>query len=118
MDEQVSEISRFLTRMRDVAEEALGKRHPIAASGAADPMPARARPVAAVSPALRPSPLMTVEECAALLRTTPKAIYNRHSRGLLRGAVKDGDRLLIRRDDLLDSLVEVRGLPSSTEGKP
>ena len=114
MEEQISEISRVLTSMRDAAEQALRKRRP----GAAGELSATARPATRPPPSTTPGPLMTVEECAALLRTTPKAIYNRHSRGLLKGAVKDGDRLLVRRAELLDSLVEVRGLPSSTEGKP
>lgn len=52
--------------------------------------------------------LLTVKEAAALVRCTPKALYNRHSRGQLPGAVKDGDRLLVRRDELLRSFAEVR----------
>ena len=50
--------------------------------------------------------LLTVDEVAALLRTTRKAIYARAERGLLPGAVRDGRRLLVRRDELLRSLVE------------
>ena len=48
--------------------------------------------------------LLTVDETAALLRTTRKAIYARASRSQLPGAVRDGRRLLVRRDDLLQSL--------------
>lgn len=52
--------------------------------------------------------LLTPAEAAALLRTTKKAIYARAERGLLPGAVRDGRRLLVLRDDLLRSLVERR----------
>ena len=54
--------------------------------------------------------LLTVEEVAAWLRTTPKAIYALKERGRLAGAVQRGRRLLVRRDDLLASLVEVGAL--------
>ena len=52
--------------------------------------------------------LLTASEVAALLRTTKAAVYARAERGLLPGAVRDGRRLLVRRDDLLQSLVEGR----------
>ncbi|MBK7583741.1 MAG: helix-turn-helix domain-containing protein [Myxococcales bacterium] len=52
--------------------------------------------------------LLTPAEAAALLRTTRGALYARAERGLLPGAVKDGRRLLVRRDDLLRSLAEGR----------
>jgi Helix-turn-helix domain len=55
-----------------------------------------------------PPPFLTVREAAALLRTTPKAIYHRAERGLLPGLVHDGRRLLVRRQELLRSLAEVR----------
>jgi excisionase family DNA binding protein len=55
------------------------------------------------------SPLMTVREVADLLRTTPKAIYHRVERGQLPGVVHDGDRILVRRADLLRWLAEGRG---------
>lgn len=55
-------------------------------------------------------PLMTVAEVAALLCTTAKAIYHRIERGTLPGVVYDGDRILVRRADLLRSLAEGRGL--------
>jgi excisionase family DNA binding protein len=45
--------------------------------------------------------LLTVDEAAALLRQTPKAVYIRIGRGLMPGVVRDGRRVLIRRDDLL-----------------
>jgi len=51
---------------------------------------------------------LTVGEAAAVLRTTRAAIYARAERGLLAGVVRDGRRLLIRRDDLLESLEEGR----------
>jgi excisionase family DNA binding protein len=52
--------------------------------------------------------LLTAEEVAALLRTTRKAIYARAERGLLPGVIRDGRRLLVRRDDLLSWLDERR----------
>jgi excisionase family DNA binding protein len=58
--------------------------------------------------------LMTASEAAALLRTTQKAIYARAERGLLPGLVRDGRRILIRRDELLRSLSE--GRATSPEG--
>ena len=60
-----------------------------------------------VTPAELPY-LLTAAEAAALLRTTRAAIYARAERGLLPGAVRDGRRLLVRRDDLLRSLIERR----------
>lgn len=55
-----------------------------------------------------PQPFLTVQEAAALLRTTVKAIYHRAERGRLPGLVRDGRRLLVRRQELLRSLAEVR----------
>ena len=52
--------------------------------------------------------LLTADEVAALLRTTRKAIYARAERGLLPGVIRDGRRLLVRRDDLLSWLDERR----------
>lgn len=46
--------------------------------------------------------LITVDELAALLRTSRKAIYGRVARALLPGVVRDGRRLLFDRDDVLD----------------
>jgi excisionase family DNA binding protein len=51
---------------------------------------------------------LTAAEAASVLRTTKGAIYARAARGLLPGAVRDGRRLLVRRDDLLKSLEERR----------
>ena len=52
--------------------------------------------------------LLTVEEVAALLRTTRKAIYTRIERGLLPGVVRDGRRILLERDDVLQWIAERR----------
>jgi excisionase family DNA binding protein len=52
--------------------------------------------------------LLTADETAVLLRTTRKAIYARAERGLLPGVLRDGRRLLVRRDDLLSWLDERR----------
>jgi excisionase family DNA binding protein len=48
--------------------------------------------------------LLTVEEVAALLRTTRKAIYAMAERGLLPGVTRIGRRLLIREADLVEWL--------------
>ena len=59
--------------------------------------------------------LLTVEEAADLLRTTPKAIYSLHARRRLQGARRFGKRLLIHRDELLGSLTEVGALSLRSE---
>ena len=48
--------------------------------------------------------LLTVAESAALLRTTPKAIYAMIERGLMPGVTRIGRRVLVRSADLLDFL--------------
>jgi len=68
---------------------------------------------AVIDPATLPY-LLTAGEAAALLRTTQKAIYPRAERGLLPGLVRDGRRVLVRRDELLRSLSE--GRATSPEG--
>jgi hypothetical protein len=55
-------------------------------------------------PVRTPGPLLDVNEAADLLRTTPGAIRARAERGQLPGLVRDGRRLLVRRDTLLRSL--------------
>lgn len=45
--------------------------------------------------------LLSVDEAAALLRTTRKAIYKMVERGAMPGVVRVGRRLLVRSDDLL-----------------
>ena len=48
--------------------------------------------------------LATVDETAALLRTSRKAIYSMIERGQLPGVTRIGRRVLIRTPDLLDWL--------------
>jgi excisionase family DNA binding protein len=48
--------------------------------------------------------LLLTQEVAALLRTSPKAIYTMIERGLLPGVVRVGRRVLVREADLLDWL--------------
>ena len=48
--------------------------------------------------------LATVDETAALLRTSRKAIYSMIERGQLPGVTRIGRRVLIRTRDLLDWL--------------
>jgi excisionase family DNA binding protein len=63
----------------------------------------------AVTPARDPSPLLfTVDEVAALLRTSRKAIYAMAERGQLPGLTRLNRRLLVRREDLLSWLDERR----------
>ena len=45
--------------------------------------------------------LLLVSEVAAILRTSPKAVYAMVERGLLPGVVRIGRRVLVRRDDLV-----------------
>ena len=45
--------------------------------------------------------LLLVSEVAAILRTSPKAVYAMVERGQLPGVVRLGRRVLVRRDDLL-----------------
>jgi excisionase family DNA binding protein len=56
-----------------------------------------------------PSPLLlTVDETAALLRTTRKAVYALLERGQLAGVTRIGRRVLVDRDALLQWLGERR----------
>lgn len=48
--------------------------------------------------------LLLVTEVAALLRTSPKAVYSMIERGCLPGIVRIGRRVLVRQDDLLEWL--------------
>lgn len=57
---------------------------------------------------------LTVPETAAMLRTTPKAVYCMIERGQLAGVVRLGRRVLFNRDALLSSLNEKR---SAVAGK-
>jgi excisionase family DNA binding protein len=47
---------------------------------------------------------LTVSEAACLLRTTAKAIYTKIERHQLAGVVRDGRRVLVRSETLLQSL--------------
>ena len=58
--------------------------------------------------------LATVGETAALLRTTPKAVYAMIQRGQLPGVVRIRRRVLIRTSALLDWLDQKRA-PSPKE---
>jgi excisionase family DNA binding protein len=49
-------------------------------------------------------PLLTVDDAAALLRTTRKAVYVMIERGLLPGVTRLGRRVLVRSDRLLEWL--------------
>jgi len=53
-------------------------------------------------------PLLTIEEVAAVLRTSRKAVYAMAQRAQLAGVTRIGRRLLVRRDDLLSWLDERR----------
>jgi excisionase family DNA binding protein len=58
--------------------------------------------------------LLTVDETADLLRTTPRAIYAMIARRQLPGLVRVRRRVLVRADDLLDWLDQKRA-PSPKE---
>jgi excisionase family DNA binding protein len=51
-----------------------------------------------------PPVLLTIAETAALLRTTPKAVYTMIERGRLDGVVRVGRRVLVNRERLMASL--------------
>ena len=73
--------------------------------GGDDVSPTWGRTGANVGPAGGDVPLLaTVDETAALLRTTRKAIYVMVERGQLPGVVRIGRRVLIRTPELLDWL--------------
>jgi excisionase family DNA binding protein len=55
--------------------------------------------------------LLTADEAAVLLRTTRKAVYALLERGQLAGVRRLGRRVLIHREELLDSLCEKRASP-------
>ncbi len=60
------------------------------------------------------SPLLTVNEAAVFLRTTPKAIYTMIARQQLPGVTRIGRRVLVCRDALLEWLERKRA-PSPGE---
>ncbi len=61
--------------------------------------------------------ILLPSEAAALLRTTIKGIYHRWARGQLPGGFKDGDRLRIYRDLLLESLRESCAPSRTSQGR-
>lgn len=60
--------------------------------------------------------LLTVDETAALLRTSRKAVYTMIDRRLLPGVTRIGRRVLVRSADLLDFLDHNRA-PSPQENR-
>ncbi len=58
--------------------------------------------------------LLTVDEVAALLRTTRKAIYAMSERGVLPGLTRVGRRILFRSDQLVEWLGQ-KSAPSPKE---
>jgi excisionase family DNA binding protein len=69
------------------------------------------RPIATPATSRADLPLLLpVETAAEVLHTTPKAVYAMAERGQLPGAVRVGRRLLVRRDELLDSIGGSRAL--------
>jgi excisionase family DNA binding protein len=67
------------------------------------------RPAAVAACSLEALPsLLTIDEVAAVLRTSRKAIYAMAERAHMPGLVRIGRRLLVRRDDLLSWLDERR----------
>jgi excisionase family DNA binding protein len=69
------------------------------------------RPISMVAMSREDLPLLlTAENAAELLRTSARAVYAMLERGQLPGVVRVGRRLLIRRDELLDSIGGSRAL--------
>jgi excisionase family DNA binding protein len=69
------------------------------------------RPISTAAKSREDLPLLLpVDTAAEVLHTTPKAIYAMAERGQLPGAVRVGRRLLIHRDELLDSIGGSRAL--------
>jgi excisionase family DNA binding protein len=64
--------------------------------------------------AVQGSVLLTVDEVAALLRTTPKAVYALAERQQIAGVTRIGRRLLFSRESLLDWLRQ-KSTPSLKE---
>jgi excisionase family DNA binding protein len=60
--------------------------------------------------------LLSVEDAARLLRTSPRAVYIMAGRGVLPGVIRIGRRLLVRREDLVRWLDESRA-PSPAEDR-
>ena len=58
--------------------------------------------------------LLTMEEVADVLRTSPRAIYAMVGRGQLPGVVRIGRRVLVHADELVDWLGQKR-VPSLEE---
>ena len=58
--------------------------------------------------------LLTTNEVAEVLRTTPKATYAMIARGQLPGVIRIGRRVLVRADKLVDWLDQKR-VPSLEE---
>jgi excisionase family DNA binding protein len=95
----------------DASIEAYGSREsapPFSASFIGSQAPANQSGLAPVVDVTQLPFFLTVDEAAAPLRTTRRAIYARADRGLLAGVVRDGRRVLVHRDDLLRSLSESR----------
>jgi len=67
-----------------------------------------------VKPATKHPLLLTIEEVAELLRTTPKAIYVMIARNRLPGVTRLGRRVLVRSAILLDWLNQ-KSAPSPKE---
>jgi excisionase family DNA binding protein len=74
------------------------------ATGRARTKETRTMPIRKLTGVNDPPMLATVDETAALLRTTRKAIYSMIERGQLPGVTRIGRRVLIRTPDLLDWL--------------
>lgn len=96
-------FSKARRERRGVAHNSNDRQPDCAVDGAPDARPTTSH-VASSRP-LDPSVLhylLTVDEVAALLRTTRKAIYAQVERAQLPGIVRVGRRVLVRRDDLLE----------------
>lgn len=73
-------------------------------------------PVAPTASSLPLPELLTIDEVAALLRTTRKAIYTLIRRGTLPGVVRLPRRLLVERAALVDWVHSCRAVSLTTQG--
>jgi excisionase family DNA binding protein len=99
---------RFVAGTDDVSKSAAIK---LESRSTAEPQKKpRARPTRRRPPPSTDGEFLTVEEVAALVRTTKKAVYLMIDRNALAGVYRFGRRVLVKRSELLASIEEGRVL--------
>ena len=108
-------IAPFATRWKEVRSNTSLASTPPTESQADRDRERRAGSTTSLSSLDALPPLLTIEEVAAVLRTSRKGVYAMAERRQLPGLTRIGRRLLVRRDDLLSWLDERRAaLPGGT----